>query len=337
MNTEPQGQDTGLHPELEDLLEEIPDQLESGGDDEQLASPDQKSESVSDASGSQAQAGSEEQKAEEQVIRIGDREFKLGELEELIRNADTWRNQLPHFQKLYEEERKRAEMLAAQLVAGQPQEAKRSTEVQQEGGEQQQQPEERGAVATPEELIQRYTPAIERLAQEGWISEALAEEHPEIVAEYLRFREQELRPLYTFLQQTVMPAINLVQMWAKEKQSQVIEETSQKLASIIDELAKEPDFAPLADEKTAVDFVQHLVSQGQLDKLTDADWVKAEWVRKNWQLYREGALERFKSSTQNAKRERASASANRQGVGHGRAPQAEANWFDDLLEDLPRT
>jgi hypothetical protein len=335
MNTELQGQDTGLHPELEDLLEEIPDQPDSGGDDEQLASPDQKGESVSDASGSQE--GSEGQKAVEQVVRIGDREFKLGELEELIRNADTWRNQLPHFQKLYEEERKRAEMLAAQLVAGQPQEAKQGAEMQQESGEPQQQHDERSAVATPEELVKRYTPAIERLVQDGWISEALAEEHPELVAEYLRFRDQELRPLYTFLQQTVMPAISLVQMWARDKQSKAIEETSQKLASIIEELAKEPDFAPLAEEKTAVDFVQHLVSQGQLDRLTDPDWVKAEWVRKNWQLYREGALERFKSSTQNARRERASASANRQGVGHSRAPQAEANWFDDLLEDLPKT
>lgn len=258
-------------------------------------------------------------------IDIAGKKYKLSELTELLKNAETWRNQLPHYQRLYEQEKQRAEQLEAiykqqQQATAQPNAAPTD-----------------GTPITEEKLIEMYEPRIQSMIKSGAISEELYAENPALVAHFVHFQETQFKPIVEFINNYAVPAIQFLSHFAQQQQRATVSQVSEKLASILEEMAKEPDAAELKDETVAAQFVTELASMyPNPEDLTNPDVVRREWVRRNWTKYRQMVLEAAKSGGQR-QQQKAMAASGQSGV---RPPAPPSNgredsgvWFEDLLAE----
>lgn len=267
----------------------------------------------------------QKQSVQDPEIEIGGKKYKLSELNELVRNAETWRNQLPHYQRLYEQEKQRAE----QLESIYRQQMERPEQEQS-----QQQPIPQGPL-TEDKLIEIYEPRIQAMIKDGIISEDLYTEHPALVAHFVHFQETQFKPIVEFIEKYAVPAIQYITNIAQQQRQLTISQVSERLASILEEMSKEPDAAELADENVAAQFVVELASRyNDPAALTDPNIVRQEWVRRNWSKYRQMVLEAAKSGG-NGNGHKAMASAGSAGVRPAAtvAQPKEETWFDDLLQE----
>lgn len=262
----------------------------------------------------------------DQEIEIAGKKYKLSEISELLKNAETWRNQLPHYQRLYEQEKQRAEQLEAIYKQQQPQQQQ-----QQEG------PRFDETPITEEKLIEMYEPRIQSMIKSGVISEEAYAENPALVAHFIHFQETQFKPIVEFINTYAIPAIQYISQFARQQQQATISQVSERLASILEDMAKEPDAAELKDTNVAAQFVAELASMyPNPEDLMNPDVVRREWVRRNWTKYRQMVLEAAKMDGQK-QQHKAMASSGQSGVRPPAHPnngnEETGTWFEDLLAE----
>lgn len=168
----------------------------------------------------------------------------------------TYKEQLKHFQKLYEE--KQAELSEVKKVIPPP------AQVQEPA-----QP-----VITQAQIRSHYEPEIQKAVEAGYLSETFSAEYPDEAAQFLYHRDI----IYGLSKRLT----EVVQYLNQNVQKDQVTQIDQKFNNLFDETAKHGGFyEPLTDPTTRENFKKYIIELNPYDSQLTPEFIAGQWLAYN--------------------------------------------------------
>lgn len=318
----------GKEPVQPEEEQEQKDQPADSDDEPKQESPDLQTEPPQE----------EEQEETQRKIKFRGQEYSQEDLirdPKLLNDLVTAANQQTHYQELHGENKKRLEEMQAkieefnqfrEMQVQQAEQARREAEALQ-----QQQPQ-----LTPQQLQQHWQPHLDKLAEDGWIEDDIAQLYPNFASGALTFREEVAQRLAQI--EGALGQVSGVFQQAQEQQKvQAASSVMDRIKAHLTKISQEGEiFAPLADPEKQIEFLSQI--RDRLNPpvellLNNPDIMREYWVGSNHETVLASVAQAKQNSNATKQRQRSLAagegSSARPAAAAPRAlPGEEEGWAD---------
>ncbi|MEO0080303.1 MAG: hypothetical protein ABIK44_06475 [candidate division WOR-3 bacterium] len=250
----------------------------------------------------------EPEKKPEKKYRYQGKEYTLAELEAagLLDKVLVSAEQMPHFQRLYEEKMKELAELSARLPKEEP--------TAQPIG------------PTPQMIEATYRPVVSKAVEDGWIESDLAEAFPRFVSAAL-YHLQRLDETRQWLNYLLVKEAEREKVVSRER---VVE----KLDALCDSISAKGDvYAALSDKEIRRGFYDYLAELDAPVSNLSEEFIKRQWIAYNHDALVEAAIQKAAAKTRVEEMSRKRAAGD--GVSApGHAKQTPKSIDEQLLESF---